>query len=673
MIKRVPWFRRLTKKEIEPPVRLPMAVGPVSNGEAWWPDSPRKKLIRKLVLDKAEEISRKEGVDRREFLASSCGMATTLYMINLVNGCTGEKSGPKSSSSASRGSTESSSNGGSRGSEMGSMGMASESAGSSGGSSGGMSSGGTSGGGSMGMMRNGGMSGGNRGGMRSGGTSGGSMGRDGGFNIPPDAMVDPEIAEACLGGDELIIDMQTHFTTPEADADVNRVVQGFFPSINEGNFPWIQRRSDGMHQTNRDAYVELIMDGSDTTVGVLSGIAYSLGPDGMGGRAVLTNEALIRGVEYLESVYPGRMLSHAMVMPNDRIDIQLATMDRTASSYTHWKTYTPWGPRNGALPQGYWLDGMDDPNMVGPKMIERGVDLGAPIFCCHKGFPLTSFSPTYTNPRDVGPAANMFPDAHFVIYHSGFEHGQAAGQNSRPTERAAAETYCNMAIQRAGGRWPEGPYNEQDATVQESYPLDRGLNSLISSLRAANIGPNGTKLDPGTKEIIAGTEDSTHVWGELGGVVPNLMTGRIEEAMHFFGKLLLHIGEDRIVWGTDCLWFGSPQPIIEAFRCFEISEEYQERFGYPALTQERKAKIFGQNSARLQMARGIDHLLGKCHADIVGETAMRRRRDLDGEWGPRRDMVAPVPGPRTRRQFLALHAHEEREKHFWSGRVPYRT
>ena len=205
------------------------------------------------------------------------------------------------------------------------------------------------------------------------------------------------------------------------------------------------------------------------------------------------------------------------------------------------------------------------------------------------------------------------------------------------------------------------------------YPLDRGSNSLIKSLRDANIGPNGTKLDPKTKEIIPGTENSTHVYAELGGVVPNMMTARVEEAMHFFGKLLKHIGEDRILWGTDCLWFASPQPIIEAFRCFEISTKFQEKYGYPALTQERKSKIFGQNSARLQTVRGIDTYVGKCHADIVGEMAMRHKRELDEEFGRRRDMIDRVWGPRTRREFLALHDQEEREKQFWSGRIPHRS
>ena len=65
------------------------------------------------------------------------------------------------------------------------------------------------------------------------------------------------------------------------------------------------------------------------------------------------------------------------------------------------------------------------------------------------------------------------------------------------------------------------------------------------------------------------------------------------------GKLLLALGEDNILWGTDSVWYGSAQPLIDAFRAFQIPEEYQERFGYPALTDNIKAKILGLNAARV--------------------------------------------------------------------------
>jgi predicted TIM-barrel fold metal-dependent hydrolase len=60
-----------------------------------------------------------------------------------------------------------------------------------------------------------------------------------------------------------------------------------------------------------------------------------------------------------------------------------------------------------------------------------------------------------------------------------------------------------------------------------------------------------------------------------------------------------------VLWGTDSIWYGSPQPQIEAFRVFEITPEYQDRFGYPALTPEVKRQILGRNAARLYKLTSI--------------------------------------------------------------------
>jgi hypothetical protein len=116
--------------------------------------------------------------------------------------------------------------------------------------------------------------------------------------------------------------------------------------------------------------------------------------------------------------------------------------------------------------------------------------------------------------------------------------------------------------------------------VQDLYPLNRGVNSLITSLLAAGIGPN------------------ENVYAGLGGVFAQLMDRPIEAA-HVLGKLLLYVGEDNILWGTESVWYGGPTPQIEAFRDFEIPEDMQDDYGYPALTQARKAKILGLNAARL--------------------------------------------------------------------------
>ena len=74
---------------------------------------------------------------------------------------------------------------------------------------------------------------------------------------------------------------------------------------------------------------------------------------------------------------------------------------------------------------------------------------------------------------------------------------------------------------------------------------------------------------------------------------------RPTEAAHVIGKLLLYVGEDNILWGTDSVFHGSPAPQIEAFRDFQIPADLRAQYGYPELTPELKAKILGLNAARV--------------------------------------------------------------------------
>ena len=89
-----------------------------------------------------------------------------------------------------------------------------------------------------------------------------------------------------------------------------------------------------------------------------------------------------------------------------------------------------------------------------------------------------------------------------------------------------------------------------------------------------------------------------NVYAELGTTWFNLARS-LDDAAHVLGKLLVHLGPERILWGTDSIWYGSPQGQIDAFRAFTITDEFQERFGYPAITDETKRLILGANAARL--------------------------------------------------------------------------
>ena len=66
------------------------------------------------------------------------------------------------------------------------------------------------------------------------------------------------------------------------------------------------------------------------------------------------------------------------------------------------------------------------------------------------------------------------------------------------------------------------------------------------------------------------------------------------------------MGEDRILFGTDSVWYGSPQWQIEAFWRIQIPEEMRKKWGYPELTERAKRKILGLNSAKLYGIKTLD-------------------------------------------------------------------
>ena len=49
------------------------------------------------------------------------------------------------------------------------------------------------------------------------------------------------------------------------------------------------------------------------------------------------------------------------------------------------------------------------------------------------------------------------------------------------------------------------------------------------------------------------------------------------------GILIKGLGADRVVWGTDALWTGSPQWQIEGLRRLEIPEDMQKKYGFGPL------------------------------------------------------------------------------------------
>jgi hypothetical protein len=122
-----------------------------------------------------------------------------------------------------------------------------------------------------------------------------------------------------------------------------------------------------------------------------------------------------------------------------------------------------------------------------------------------------------------------------------------------------------------------------------------------------------------------------------------------EQAAHALGKLLSRVGAQRVLWGTDAIWYGSPQPQIMAMRAFQITTEFQDVYKYPELTDELKAGIFGLNAASLF---GIDATATRCAlttdplSDNIEESAhLQDVGALPSPWS--------AHGPTTRRQVLS--------------------
>ena len=113
------------------------------------------------------------------------------------------------------------------------------------------------------------------------------------------------------------------------------------------------------------------------------------------------------------------------------------------------------------------------------------------------------------------------------------------------------------------------------------------------------------------------------------------------------GKLLKYVGEERVLWGTDSIWFGTPQDQIQAMRTFQIAEALQEAHGYPKLTPEIKAGIFGLNAAALY---DIEPIAGPVRAEPV------RSREDPRDAADRRGRTGRRPTAEAARMIAAHQA-----------------
>jgi predicted TIM-barrel fold metal-dependent hydrolase len=233
---------------------------------------------------------------------------------------------------------------------------------------------------------------------------------------------------------------------------------------------------------------------------------------------------------------------------------------------------------------GFFLD--DEP---GVAMIEKARKLGVRNIAVHKGLAFGPESYEHSTCVDVGRVAKRYPDVNFLIYHSGFVPDKT-----------------------------EGPYDPKRTD---------GIDALATSLLA-----NGVK--PGS-----------NVYAELGSTWRFLMRNP-DSAAHGIGKLLKYCGENNVLWGTDSIWYGSPQDQIQAFRTFQIAAALRDKHGYPEITPAVRAKVFGLNALKVY----------SIPQDVLKKHLKDRVAADREEYRERPDPTFVTHGPKTRREFLNLKA-----------------
>lgn len=341
---------------------------------------------------------------------------------------------------------------------------------------------------------------------------------------------------------QFIFDVQLHFVHPgypwEGLLALRTEARKWNPAL-RGERPALEHLM--FENFLREVYAE-----SDTKVGLLSGA-----PSDVPERWFLQNDHIARSRALVNELLGSRrLLGHAIFTPGQ--PGWLEAVDRAVEELRpdSWKGYTIGDP---LAPSRYpWR--LDDEALVYPAY-EKMLKAGIRNVCIHKGLlppdHEDSFADTWRYARvdDVGKAAKDWPELNFIIYHSGLKPlGDVPG------------TYL--------ARW------EEDGEI----PWVSDLARIPREFQVSNV------------------------YAELGTCFATSAVTHPRFCAGLLGTLVRGMGADHVLWGTDSVWYGSPQWQIEALRRIEIPEDLLERGGFSALGDADgpvKRAIFGENAARL--------------------------------------------------------------------------
>lgn len=384
------------------------------------------------------------------------------------------------------------------------------------------------------------------------------------WDVSAAEMLEPDATEEKWPkGEFFIMDVQTHFTNGAA---LNFRSSEFIKNMG------FQLKNDDEAYAFPSFVKELFFD-SETSMVVISGVPGKEntrspegkvleGPErtpGLAGKILPSWVMSARKKELNDLAGCQRALCQGNCAPNHYWDRATNSPDHTAlfeqmerevKTYgiDSWKWYCHTDP--GRSGNGFKLD---DEKLSYP-FYEQSKKLDLKIFSVHKGYASQSRTLGHlANPADVEKAALDHPELTFIIYHSALKHG------------------------------PGEPEFRADGFFDPTTG-DFAWHDVLMKIKERNPRMN-------------------NVYPEIGSAFGSLAIQHPIMCQHLMGKNIKLYGADHVVWGTDCLWWGAPQWVIDAFKRFQITDELCDKFGYAKLTKDDKAKIFGLNAAKIY---GVD-------------------------------------------------------------------
>ncbi|HSB35898.1 MAG TPA: amidohydrolase family protein, partial [Thermoanaerobaculia bacterium] len=309
-----------------------------------------------------------------------------------------------------------------------------------------------------------------------------------------------------LAGDKtryFVFDVQTHHVDPRRNAptpdqeflDYLVAVRDYGGKLN----PKLAGHKASIEELYRLNFIKEVFLDSETAVAVVSGL-----PQMTRESYIIRPEEIVRTRDAVNTLTGSRrVVAHGTMSPElGTLGLEAMRAQAEKLKVEAWKGYPgqPLGPKG----EGWW---MDDPK-VGYKALELSKTLGIRNICAHKGLPAPGFSAEHCHPKDIMRAALDFPELNFLVYHAGF----------------------------------------------------RGIDEAL--VKAVESGFTTSSAVPWVTELCEWKKRHprvSNVYMELGATFGMTAITMPLLTAHMLGMMIAAFGADHVLWGTDSIWWGSPQ------------------------------------------------------------------------------------------------------------------